>query len=308
MSATPRTDAALYPMNGVEIVWPDFARTLETELAEAKAEAAHYMSVAQKATDDLTRLRAELAVAQNWVEHHSKHADDLIGENVKLRADLERFTGHGLLDCHAICDQRDAAIAERDRLRAELKELSQAYELNRVSIDELDADRARAEKAEAEVERLTATLSAIEEDGTSEHNAAVGLRQNLVAAIARAERFEAALAEWSVLNLWGGTPEIIHEFIKGQQNRIHHCQGLEAECLEQARLLGMSGEREADLLGKLERLAKDKARLDWLEEKMWFVRANVMLHDEVPPYTVKTCDGIVHGATVRAAIDAAMSP
>ena len=151
-TATPRTDAALYPMNGVEIVWPDFARTLETELAEAKAEAAHYMSVAQKATDDLTRLRAEL------------------------------------------------------------KELSQAYELNRVSIDELDADRARAERAEA------------------------------------------ALAEWSVLNLWGGTPEIIHEFIKGQQNRIHHCQDLEAECLEQARLLGMSGEREADLLGKIARL------------------------------------------------------
>ena len=129
-TATPRTDAALYPMNGVEIVWPDFARTLETELAEAKAEAAHYMSVAQKATDDLTRLRAEL------------------------------------------------------------KELSQAYELNRVSIDELDADRARAERAEA------------------------------------------ALAKWSVLNLWGGTPEIIHEFIKGQQNRIHHCQDLEAELAE----------------------------------------------------------------------------
>ena len=124
----------------------------------------------------------------------------------------------------------------------------------------------------------------------------------------RAEKAEAALAEWSVLNLWGGTPEIIHEFIKGQQNRIHHCQDLEAECLEQARLLGMSGEREADLLGKLERLARDKARMDWLEEKMWFVRANVMLHDEVPPYTVKTCDGIVHGATVRAAIDAAMKP
>jgi len=28
----------------------------------------------------------------------------------------------------------------------------------------------------------------------------------------------------------------------------------EAECLEQARLLGMSGEREADLLGKIARL------------------------------------------------------
>jgi hypothetical protein len=38
----------------------------------------------------------------------------------------------------------------------------------------------------------------------------------------------------------------------------------EAECLKQARLLGMSGEREADLLGKLGCLKKDKERLDWL--------------------------------------------
>lgn len=53
-------------------------------------------------------------------------------------------------------------------------------------------------------------------------------------------------------------------------------------------------------------LTKDKSRMDWLEEKMWFVRANVMLHDEVPPYTVKTCDGLFHAATVRAAIDAGM--
>ena len=102
-TATPRTDAALYPMNGVEIVWPDFARTLETELAAAKAEAAHYMSVAQKATDDLTRLRAEL------------------------------------------------------------KELSQAYELNRVSIDELDADRARAERAEA---ALTEAIDGVIDGGS----------------------------------------------------------------------------------------------------------------------------------------------
>jgi hypothetical protein len=146
------------------------------------------------------------------------------------------------------------------------------------------------------------------EDLAAEREKVRVLREDAERNAARAERAEGALAEWSVLNLWGGTPEIIHEFIKGQQNRIHHCQDLEAECLEQARLLGMSGEREADLLGKLERLAKDKARLDWLEEKMWFVRANVMLHDEVPPYTVKTCDGIVHAATVRAAIDAAIKP
>jgi hypothetical protein len=45
----------------------------------------------------------------------------------------------------------------------------------------------------AELTRLRAQLAAIEEDGTEEHNAAVGLRQKLVAALDRAEKAEAAL-------------------------------------------------------------------------------------------------------------------
>jgi hypothetical protein len=53
----------------------------------------------------------------------------------------------------------------------------------------------------------------------------------------RAEKAEAELADWSVLKAWGGTPEIIHQFVKGQQNRIHHCQDIEAElATERARL------------------------------------------------------------------------
>lgn len=67
----------------------------------------------------------------------------------------------------------------------------------------------------------------------------------------------------------------------------------EDECLEQARLLGMSGEREADLLGKLERLAKDKARLDWLESPAGFDWQWNSAHSVI---------------VRRAAIDAAMKP
>jgi hypothetical protein len=37
------------------------------------------------------------------------------------------------------------------------------------------------------------------------------------------------LSKWRILNGWGGTPEIIHDFIKGQQTRIHHAQDLEEE-------------------------------------------------------------------------------
>ena len=132
-TATPRTDNAWRRYNSADQPDPqELAKemiALETELSAAKAECErlrpHSLSSGERedyhdALNELARLRAELAVAENWVEHHSKHADDLIAENVKLRADLERFTGHGLLDCHAICDQRDAAIARIDRAEAEL--------------------------------------------------------------------------------------------------------------------------------------------------------------------------------------------
>jgi len=38
MSDTPETDAALYPMDQVDIVWPEFARKLERERDEARRE------------------------------------------------------------------------------------------------------------------------------------------------------------------------------------------------------------------------------------------------------------------------------
>jgi hypothetical protein len=138
---------------------------------------------------ELASLRAELAVAENWVLHHQQHADDLIAENVKLRADLERFTGHGLLDCHAICDQRDAAVAERDRLRAEVERLTATLD----SVPKLIGDqndrlaRERHEavaRAEKRVERLKELLRI--ESASAQH------------ALAAAERAEAdsARLDW----------------------------------------------------------------------------------------------------------------
>jgi hypothetical protein len=84
LAPTPRTQKQLLPINSHtlpgDVVYADFARTLERELAEterlrfgadadrrqlrcdlsdAKAEASHYMAVAQKATDELIFLRAD---------------------------------------------------------------------------------------------------------------------------------------------------------------------------------------------------------------------------------------------------------
>ena len=89
----------------------DHGNALETELAAAKAEC--------------ERLKADGA-ASAFVDM-SVRASNAETELARLRADLERITGHGMLDCHAICDQRDAAVAERDQLRAEVSEARRAW-------------------------------------------------------------------------------------------------------------------------------------------------------------------------------------
>ena len=122
-------------------------------------------------------------------------------ELARLRADLARFTGDGLLDCHAICDQRDTSVAERDRLRAEVERLKKQIK-----------DDNRSYGCE-----LRDPYGTIWEQAAKDH--------------ARAKKAE-------------------------------------AECLEQARLLGKSGEREADLLGKIDRLNRviERASVQFFHE------------------------------------------
>lgn len=36
----------------------------------------------------IAHLQHELSVANNWIEHHQNHVDDLIKENAALRADI----------------------------------------------------------------------------------------------------------------------------------------------------------------------------------------------------------------------------
>ena len=78
------------------------------------------------------------------------------------------------------------------------------------------------------------------------------------------DKAEAELKEWSLLNLWGGTPEIIHNFVKGQQARIHAAQDVEAE-------LDATKERALTLADSLDQaqaeLATERARLDYLSTR-----------------------------------------
>jgi hypothetical protein len=94
------------------------------------------------------------------------------------------------------------------------------------------------------------------------------------------ERDEAReeLSEWRILNGWGGTPEIINDFIKGQQTRIHHAQDLEAE------LTAVTAQR--DRLAELLRSVIDDdgtpISIDRANENLQSLTPNVQGHAPAP--------------------------
>jgi hypothetical protein len=83
--------------------------------------------------------------------------------------------------------------------------------------------------------------------------------------------------------------------IKERNAWVDRARDAEAECLEQARLLGMGGEREAALLGKVERLERELAALKAehaaaLDRVRYSLRIFIHAHatgNSVPPHLVQ---------------------
>lgn len=63
------------------------------------------------------------------------------------------------------------------------------------------------------------------------------LERQLAEAMLQRDDARGELAEWKTLQSWGGTPEIINDFIKGQQTRIHAAQHAEDQRDRLAELL-----------------------------------------------------------------------
>lgn len=77
-------------------------------------------------TDAFAKNREYMDDPPSWSEFSEALERELNAaraENERLRSDLARFTGYGLLDCHAICDQRDKAVLELAALRADRERL-----------------------------------------------------------------------------------------------------------------------------------------------------------------------------------------
>lgn len=64
MSDTPETDAALYPMDSVDVFWPEFARKLERSMNNNRQIAEKYETIYFSTLADLDELKKQLAVSQ----------------------------------------------------------------------------------------------------------------------------------------------------------------------------------------------------------------------------------------------------
>jgi hypothetical protein len=302
LAPTPRTDAAyfatgatMYSLAGeMKLIERELAETerlrfgadadrrqLRCDLSDAKAECEELLSVNATGAE---RLRFVL-------EENSRLRAEVTGKTSPIKLRLKSST-YASKSARAWLAELDAAIAERDSLRDEVERLTtkignQADRIrylegatNHATGTPLSKAIARAEKAEAELAEAKVERETIAQSSLRSLEAYIDKLKQFAE---RAERAEADNAKWQKLLLMSRDDREID---------------LISELEEQARLLGMSGEREADLLGKLGRLEselaaikhghgelgkyeqlrlknaelqRDKARLDWLAvSDTWF--------------------------------------
>jgi multidrug resistance efflux pump len=139
--ATPRTDEMCREISSLPSSFGaqrrrhylKFARTLERELssaqaalAAAKAEVANLLwnlagcdTLAMGYSEPCDYSKELARPALHSVSKLRQERDQLRARVAAMGKDLERFTAGGLLNVHAICDQRDSAVSRVAELEAE---------------------------------------------------------------------------------------------------------------------------------------------------------------------------------------------
>jgi len=200
-------------------------------------------SLAQLIADsEAQAAKAECERLKQVKESYQERALTANNELARLRAEVERLTKQIKDDNRSYgCELRDPngtiwEQAAKDHARAELAEASaKLWEADALRYaNNTEFWKARAEKAETEVARLRALFpiicEALGNGSCCTPDVGVDFLEYIPGEVKSVvARLRAELAEWSRLKAWGGTPEMVHKFIKGQQNRIHYCQDLETE-------------------------------------------------------------------------------
>ena len=93
MSDTPETDAALYPMNQVDIVWPEFARKLERERDEVREELNDIRLNLGEDAEGYTLIHAVCVLQQERDEAREAlmRIEDLFIDGTDIYADREKM-------------------------------------------------------------------------------------------------------------------------------------------------------------------------------------------------------------------------
>ena len=273
---TPRTNAAWAKTFESELnqFWSgNAANQMRDECEKLERELTETERLRFGADADRRRLRAEVERLTTKIGNQADRIRYLEGA-------INHATGTPLSKAIARAEKAEAAFADPHTLHAHcLRTLTegQIAHLFGERMTEIvnRAEKAEAELAEAKVERETVAQSSL--------RSLKAYIDKLKQFAERAERAEADNAKWQKLLLMSRDDREID---------------LISEIEEQARLLGMSGEREADLSGKLGRLEselaaiknghgelgkyeqlrlknaelqRDKARLDWLAvSDTWF--------------------------------------
>jgi hypothetical protein len=235
--------------------------------------------IADSEARETLELRAALALGpENCDEAYDElrlDCDELRADVVRLTARAERAEAaetvalakwNGTLERAMKADAELTALtAERDQLRSELEKvaITTAQVQDRNVSHRLEREKAEAERTDAIYQRMCEVERELRADCENETKWAAHYLAQSIADKSRAERAEAELADWSVLKGWGGTPEIVHKFIKGQQHRIHCFQNLEAELdSERARLNWLETPSGMDWQWEPERLTVSRASID----------------------------------------------
>jgi chromosome segregation ATPase len=142
-----------------------------------------------------------------------------------LAADSERVDAY-----LGVCIERDEARADAAQLADRLSglELRTTEELAKME-QERDEWRKKIDLSVDPV-KIAARLAQAESERDEARSELSLKQQTLTIAEGTLSDLRKELKEWQTLCSWGGTLEHIHDFIKGQQTRIHQAQDIEKTC------------------------------------------------------------------------------
>lgn len=140
-------------------------------------------------------------------------------ERDEARTELEMWRdGNILHEIHR--DELEKVERERDDAREAWYEMQSSFERSRDEVEKLIRER---DEAREECKFLW--------DERDQARGELSLKQQtLTIAEGTLADLRKELQEWQTLRIWGGTPEHIDDFVKGQQTRIHHAQDIERTC------------------------------------------------------------------------------